>query len=126
MNNDIKYDHTIMNDILAKAAEVKKRNITQKKKTKKSTKKLQFEIHEEDSTLTKAIKTRINEGHYTQHDVDEFFKGLDEYKDNEKKAKDKAYNSTYGLTNRHTMIDETFELWCEFLKLEIRLEERTR
>lgn len=126
MDNKIQYDDEMMQNILHRADQVKKRNVAQKKKTKNSTKRLQFEINEEDSTLTKAVKTRINAGYYTQHDVDEFFKGLKEYEGNEKKAKDKAYNSVYGLKNRPTMIDETFELWCEFLELDIMLVERTK
>jgi uncharacterized protein YdiU (UPF0061 family) len=127
MNNEIKYkDHDMMGEILSRAAEVKKRNVTQKKATKNSLKKLQFELKEEDSTLTREIKKRMNEGHYTQHDVDEFFKGLARYEGNEKKAKDKAYNSVYGLRKRPTMIDETFELWCEFLELDIHLKPRDK
>ena len=126
MNNEISYDNEKMSDILARAEQVKKKNVKKKKTTKNSAKKLQFEINEKDSTLTKAIKVRLNGSHYTQNDVDEFFIKLIEFDGDESRAKAKAYNCVYGLKKRNTMIDETFELWCEFLLLDIHLVERKK
>lgn len=97
------------------------------KKTKKiptSLKPLKFEVLEGDSPLKQTIIERINASNKTYSDL---YKYCSDLKGGDVDAGTKAAaNLINGLKNRHTMIDTTFSLICDFLGYDVYLAPRKK
>lgn len=96
-------------------------------KTKKpptSIKPLKFEILEGDSPLKQTIVERINAANKTYSDL---YRYCAELKGGDIDAGTKAgSNLINGLKNRHSMIDSTFSLLCDFLGYDVYLAPRKK
>jgi len=120
MKND-KFDFDL---IIAKTENIKKFKASKKKEQSTSIKPLHFDINDEDSPLKAAIVERINARNLTYADIYSYCTKL---KDGDIDAGQHAgYNVINGLRKRHTMIDTTFSLLCDFLDIDILLQPRKK
>ena len=118
-NKEIQQD---INTIVSNIEKVKKMKAAKHKEPSKSIRPLKFETNPDDSPLKEEIIKRINKKNLTYSDLYNFctdLKGGDNAE-----GQNFGYNIIYGLKNRHTMIDTTFALLCDFLGLEICLVEK--
>ena len=120
----MKKDNFNFNPIVADIEKIKAvKNLNKKKKPSTSIKPLKFEPNEDDSPLKAEIIRRINEKHLVYSDLYEYCTRL---KDGDNAEGQKlGYNIISGLKNRRSMIDTTFSMLCDFLKLDVLLVART-
>lgn len=111
-----------METIVTNIEKVKKMKAAKQKKPSTSIRPLKFETNPDDSPLKEEIIKRINEKNLTYSDLYNFCTEL-KGGDNSEGQKF-GYNLISGLSKRHTMIDTTFALLCDFLGLEICLVEK--
>lgn len=108
--------------IVANVDRVKKAKASKKKKPSTSVKPLSFDPHPEDSPLKAAIIDRLNANDMVYSDLYNYcseIKGGD-YAEGQKLG----YNIISGLRHRHSMLDTTFSMLCDFLNLDVMLVER--
>lgn len=98
---------------------VKEQKARKKTKTARPSKLLRFDISPEDSPLKIAIIERINEKNLTYADLYEYCTAIKD--GNESEGQNFGYNLISGLKNRHSMLDTTAVLLCDFLKFDIHL-----
>lgn len=103
-------------EMIKASAEIRaKLNTTKKPPT--SVKPLKFEKLEGDSALKQAIIDRINSANLTYSDLYNYCARM---KNGDVEAGNKmGSNLINGLRNRHTMIDTTLSLLCDFLDYDI-------
>ena len=119
-NNAFNFDTYLKNADKVKEQKAKKaeKTVTQ------SSKPLTFTTSDLDSPLKAAIVHRINEKKLTYSDLYEYctnIKGGDSAE-----GQKFGYNLISGLRNRHSMIDTTAILLCDFLDLDIHLVPRVK
>lgn len=108
--------------VVANIDKVKEKMAAKQKKPSTSIKPLKFDADPEDSPLKAEIIRRINEKNLTYSDIYAYCTSL--------KSGDIAegqklgYNIISGLKHRHSMIDTTFSMLCDFLELDILLVDR--
>lgn len=118
-NEDKRFDFST---VIANVEKVKAAKAAKAKKPSTSVKPLKFNPHPEDSPLKAAIIERINAKNLTYSDI---YAYCTELKGGDISEGQKlGYNIISGLKNRHTMIDTTFTMLCDFLKLDVMLIER--
>lgn len=111
-------------NIIANVERVRQAKAAKEKKPSTSVKPLKFEVSQEDSPLKAAIVERINAQDMTYADIYKYCTNL--------KGGDIAegqklgYNTISGLKNRHTMIDTTFSMLCDFLEIDVMLVDRKK
>jgi hypothetical protein len=111
-------------NIIANVEKVRQAKAAKEKKPSTSVKPLKFEVSSEDSPLKAAIVERINARDLTYADIYKYCTNL--------KGGDIAegqklgYNTISGLKNRHTMIDTTFSMLCDFLEIDVMLVDRKK
>ena len=109
-------------NIIANVDKVKAAKAAKEKKPSTSVKPLKFVPHSDDSPLKAAIVERINSKDLTYSDI---YKYCTEVKGGDIAEGQKlGYNIISGLKNRHTMIDTTFYMLCDFLRVDVMLVER--
>lgn len=115
-NNENKMD---LSSIVANISKVKEMKAAKPRKQSVSMKPLKFNISPEDSPLKAEIIRRINEKNLTYSDLYTYCTNL---KNGDiKEGQTFGYNIISGLAKRHTMIDTTFSILCDFLGLDIML-----
>jgi hypothetical protein len=108
--------------VIANVDKVKAAKAAKAKKPSTSVKPLKFDPDSEDSPLKAAIVERINARDLTYSDIYNYcaeLKGGDIAE-----GQKLGYNIISGLKNRHTMIDTTFSMLCDFLGYDVMLIER--
>ena len=113
-----------LSSVVANIDKVKQMKAAKPKKANTSIRPLQFDQDPDDSPLKDEIIRRINERNLTYSDIYEYctkLKGGDT-----SEGQKLGYNVISGLRKRHTMIDTTFSMLCDFLNLDIMLVERKR
>jgi len=111
-----KFDFTT---VIANVDKVKAAKAAKEKKPSTSVKPLQFDPHPDDSPLKAAIIDRINAKNLTYADIYTYCTDLKGGDISE--GQKLGYNIISGLKNRHTMIDTTFSMLCDFLSLDVIL-----
>jgi hypothetical protein len=110
--------------IIADVDKVKLAKAAKKKKPSTSVKPLKFEAQTEDSPLKTTVIDIINDRDLTYADIYQYCTDL---KDGDISEGQKlGYNIISGLRSRHTMLDTTFSMLCDFLNLEVMLVSRSR
>jgi len=105
--------------VIANVDRVKAAKAAKAKKPSTSVKPLKFDQSPEDSPLKAAIVERINSRNLTYSDI---YKYCADLKSGDIAEGQKlGYNIISGLKNRHTMIDTTFTMLCDFLQLDVML-----
>ena len=95
----------------------------QVKRKKKSEIPLKFDIDDEDSVSLKINLIRyINSKNFTYQDLFDFC--IRYCDDNEEEGKRLAYNTISGLKEQRNIRADTIDLLCEFLNVDIILEEK--
>jgi hypothetical protein len=110
--------------VIANVDKVKAAKAAKQKKPSTSVKPLKFDPRPEDSPLKAAIVERINAKNLTYSEIYNYctdLKGGDVLE-----GQKLGYNIISGLKNRHTMIDTTFSMLCDFLGYDIMLIERKK
>lgn len=113
------YDFT---SVVANIEKVKEMKAAKQKKPSTSIKPLKFEVDPEDSPLKSEIIRRINEKDLTYSDIYNYCTNLKNGDISE--GQKLGYNIISGLKHRHSMIDTTFSMLCDFLGLDILLVDR--
>ena len=113
------YDFT---SVVANIEKVKEMKAAKQKKPSTSIKPLKFEADPEDSPLKSEIIRRINEKDLTYSDIYNYCTNLKNGDISE--GQKLGYNIISGLKHRHSMIDTTFSMLCDFLGLDILLVDR--
>lgn len=111
-----------LSGVVANIDKVKQMKAAKPKKANTSIRPLKFDRDPDDSPLKDEIIRRINERDLTYSDIYEYctkLKGGDTAE-----GQKLGYNIISGLRKRHTMIDTTFSMLCDFLRLDIMLIER--
>lgn len=111
-----------LSGVVANIGKVKQMKAAKPKKANTSIRPLKFDRDPDDSPLKDEIIRRINERDLTYSDIYEYctkLKGGDTAE-----GQKLGYNIISGLRKRHTMIDTTFSMLCDFLRLDIMLIER--
>lgn len=108
--------------IVANIDKVKQMKAAKQKKPSTSIRPLKFEPNSEDSPLKAEIVRRINEKNLTYSDIYAYCTTLKNGDISE--GQKLGYNIISGLKNRHTMIDTTFSMLCDFLNLDVMLVDR--
>jgi hypothetical protein len=111
-----------LSEVVANIDKVKLQKAAKEKKPSTSIKPLTFDLHPDDSPLKAAIIERINANNLTYSDIYNYCTDLKGGDISE--GQKLGYNIISGLKNRHSMIDTTFSMLCDFLKLDILLVER--
>lgn len=117
-------EKTLLDEIEASADEaVLITKEVQAKRKKKSEIPLVFDINDEDNVSLKMNLIRyINSKNYTYQDLFDFcIKHCD---DNDEEGKRLAYNTISGLKEQRNIRADTIDLLCEFLNVDIVLEEK--
>jgi hypothetical protein len=110
--------------IIADVDKVKAAKAAKKKKPSTSVKPLEFEVHAEDSPLKTTVIDIINDRKLTYADI---YKYCTDLKGGDIAEGQKlGYNIISGLRSRHTMLDTTFSMLCDFLNLEVMLVSRSK
>ena len=120
-NKKLKFDTS---SVIAHIDKVKKMRAAKPRRKNSSPKPLQFERNPDDSPLKDEIIRRINEKGWTYAELYDYctkLKGGDE-----RAGATAGSNIIIGLRKRHTMIDTTFSILCDFLGLDIVLVERQK
>jgi len=108
--------------VIANVDKVKAAKAAREKKPSTSVKPLKFTPQPNDSPLKAAIIERINAKEMTYSDIYAYCTTL---KNGDIAEGQKlGYNIISGLKNRHSMIDTTFTMLCDFLNLDVHLVER--
>lgn len=118
-NNKKQFD---LSSVVANIDKVKQMKAAKPKKANTSIRPLQFDQDPDDSPLKDELIRRINEKNLTYSDIYDYctkLKGGDT-----SEGQKLGYNVISGLRKRHTMIDTTFSMLCDFLNLDIMLVER--
>lgn len=115
----MKKENFEMGEIIQNIDKVKEMKAGKKKRPNASIKPLVFEPHPDDSPLKAEIIRRINEKNLTYSDIYKYCIDLKDGDVNE--GQNLGYNIIYGLRKRHTMIDTTFSMLCDFLNLDVML-----
>jgi hypothetical protein len=110
--------------VIANVEKVKAAKAAREKKPSTSVKPLQFTPHQDDSPLKAAIIERINARKMTYSDIYAYCTSLK--KGDIAEGQKLGYNIISGLKNRHSMIDTTFTMLCDFLELDVMLIERKK
>ena len=124
MEKNKKNDRFDFSAVIANVDKVKAAKAAKQKKPSTSVKPLKFDPHQEDSPLKAAIIERINARNLTYSDIYNYctdLKGGDIAE-----GQKLGYNIISGLKNRHTMIDTTFSMLCDFLGYDVMLIERKK
>jgi len=108
--------------IIGNIDKIKASKAPKDKKPSTSAKPFHFDTSPEDSELKAALIERINSQNYTYADIYAFCTDLKNGDIVE--GQRLGYNIISGLKKRHTMIDTTFMMLCNFLGLEVRLTKR--
>jgi len=110
--------------VIANVDKVKAAKAAKEKKPSTSVKPLKFETSSEDSPLKATVIEIINSRDLTYADI---YKYCTDLKGGDIAEGQKlGYNIISGLKNRHTMIDTTFSMLCDFLELEVMLTARKK
>lgn len=120
-NNKQKID---LSSIVANIDKVKEMKAAKTKKPSTSIRPLKFEPHPDDSPLKAEIVRRINAKNLTYSDIYAYCTTLKNGDISE--GQKLGYNIISGLKNRHTMIDTTFSMLCDFLALDVMLVDRNK
>lgn len=113
-----------MDSIIHNIDKVKEMKASKKKRPSTSIRPLKFKEDSADSPLKAEIIRRINEKNLTYADMYEY---CTKVRGNDiAEGQNLGYNIIYGLKHRHTMIDTTFTMLCDFLNLDITLTERPK
>jgi hypothetical protein len=110
--------------VIANVDRVKAAKAAREKKPSTSVKPLKFTPDQGDSPLKAAIIERINSKDMTYSDIYAYCTTLKEGDIAE--GQKLGYNIISGLKNRHSMIDTTFTMLCDFLNLDVHLVERKK
>lgn len=113
-----------LSSIVANIEQVKKLKASKPKQPSKSIRPLKFDPHPEDSPLKAEIVRRINEKNLTYSDIYEYCTNVKNGDISE--GQKLGYNIISGLKNRHSMIDTTFSMLCDFLNLDVMLVNRKK
>lgn len=113
-----------LSSIVANIDQVKKLKASKQKQPSKSIRPLKFDPHPEDSPLKAEIVRRINEKNLTYSDIYQYCTNIKNGDISE--GQKLGYNIISGLKNRHTMIDTTFSMLCDFLQLDVMLVDRKK
>jgi hypothetical protein len=114
--NSKKFDFST---VIANVDKVKAAKAAKEKRPSTSVKPLKFDVHPEDSPLKSTVIEIINNRDLTYADI---YKYCTDLKGGDIAEGQKlGYNIISGLKNRHTMIDTTFSMLCDFLELEVML-----
>ena len=108
--------------IVGNVDKVKKAKAKKSKKPSTSVKPLKFDVDPEDSPLKAAIVERINAKDLVYSDLYDYcsdIKGGDTAE-----GQKLGYNIISGLRHRHSMLDTTFSMLCDFLGIDVLLAER--
>lgn len=119
---DTKNQKLDLSSIVANIDKVKEMKAAKQKKPSTSIRPLKFEAHPDDSPLKAEIVRRINEKNLTYSDIYAYCTNLKNGDISE--GQKLGYNIISGLKNRHTMIDTTFSMLCDFLELDVMLVSR--
>lgn len=119
---DTKNQKLDLSSIVANIDKVKEMKAAKQKKPSTSIRPLKFEAHPDDSPLKAEIVRRINEKNLTYSDIYAYCTNLKSGDISE--GQKLGYNIISGLKNRHTMIDTTFSMLCDFLELDVMLVSR--
>jgi hypothetical protein len=115
-NKEKKFDFST---VIANVDRVKAAKAAKEKKPSTSVKALKFDPQPEDSPLKSTVIEIINSRDLTYADI---YKYCTDLKGGDIAEGQKlGYNIISGLKNRHTMIDTTFSMLCDFLDLEVML-----
>jgi hypothetical protein len=119
--NEKKFDFSA---VIANVDRVKAAKAAKEKKPSTSVKPLKFDAHAEDSPLKATVIEIINSRDLSYSDI---YKYCTDLKGGDIAEGQKlGYNIISGLKNRHTMIDTTFSMLCDFLELEVMLTARKK
>lgn len=111
-----------LSSIVANIPKVMEMKAAKPKKPSVSMRPLKFNVSPEDSPLKTEIIKRINAKNLTYSDLYAYCTTL---KNGDiKEGQTFGYNIISGLAKRHTMIDTTFSILCDFLGLDIMLVSR--
>lgn len=111
-----------MEKIVSNIERVKKMKAAKQRRPSISLKPLKFETNSDDSPLKTELITRINEKNLIYSDLYNYCATV---KNGDVAEGQKlGYNIISGLRTRHTMMDTTFSMLCDFLNLDICLVER--
>jgi hypothetical protein len=108
--------------IIGNIDKVKAMKAAKQKKQSTSIKPLKFEENSEDTPLKAEIIRRINAKNLVYSDLYNYCAKLKDGDINE--GQKLGYNIISGLRNRHSMIDSTLTLLCDWLGLDIMFVER--
>ena len=108
--------------VVSNIDKVKAMKAAKTKKPSTSIKPLKFDISPDDSPLKSEIVRRINERNLTYSDLYNYCANVKGGDNSE--GQTLGYNIIWGLRNRHTMMDTTFSMLCDFLGLDILLVSR--
>jgi hypothetical protein len=108
--------------IVANIDKVKKAKARKNKKPSTSVKPLTFVPHPDDSPLKAAIVERINAKDLVYSDLYDYCSDIKGGDTGE--GQKLGYNIISGLRHRHSMLDTTFSMLCDFLGIEVLLIER--
>lgn len=111
-----------LSSIVANIDKVKQMKAAKQKKPSTSIRPLKFDSHPDDSPLKAEIIRRINSKNLTYSDIYAYCTTLKNGDISE--GQKLGYNIISGLKNRRSMIDTTFSMLCDFLKLDVMLVER--
>lgn len=110
--------------IVANVDKVKRARAQKAKTPNKSVKPLKFDPHPDDSPLKAAIIERINAKELVYSDL---YNYCTEFVGGDEEAGQKlGVNVMSGLRNRHSMLDTTFSMLCDFLDLNVLLVPRQK
>jgi hypothetical protein len=108
--------------IVANVDKVRRAKAKKSKKVSTSVKPLKFDLHPDDSPLKAAIVERINAKDLVYSDLYDYCSDI---KDGDTAEGQKlGYNIISGLRHRHSMLDTTFSMLCDFLGIDVLLAER--
>jgi hypothetical protein len=119
MSEENKKKNFDFTNALANVSKAKAMKAAKEKKQSVSIKPLKFTSDPEDSPLKASIIEKINEEDLTYSDMYKYCTTLRNGDISE--GQKLGYNIISGLKHRHTMIDTTFSILCDFLGLDVIL-----
>lgn len=122
MENKENKNNFDLSSIVANIDKVKQMKAAKQKKPSTSIRPLKFDPHPDDSPLKAEIIKRINAKNLTYSDIYAYCTTLKNGDISE--GQKLGYNIISGLKNRRSMIDVTFSMLCDFLKLDVMLVDR--
>lgn len=124
MENKENKNNFDLSSIVANIDKVKQMKAAKQKKPSTSIRPLKFDPHPDDSPLKAEIIKRINAKNLTYSDIYAYCTTLKNGDISE--GQKLGYNIISGLKNRRSMIDLTFSMLCDFLKLDVMLIDRKK